>query len=133
MSKDLEKLIELKNKEIDMLKFNLEHFDSIQRGKCCECERNAIQDLSDMHFKIMPFEDEYFNGLTYNQIAELAKKSLRLTALNSELENKIEEIRELYFLSQSKTQELGFSAFKQYFDETFSIKLFEIIKDNGNE
>lgn len=29
--------------------------------------------------KIKPFADEYFSGLTYSEIAELAKKSIRLT------------------------------------------------------
>ncbi len=86
-------LLDCKEKEIEILKFKLENFESIQRGKCCECESEAIQELSDMHFKTMPFEDDYFNGLTYKDIAELAKKSIRLTAENRRLEDEIEKLR----------------------------------------
>lgn len=58
-------LLDCKEKEIEILKFKLKNFESIQRGKCCECESIAIRELSDMHFKTRPFEDDYFNGLTY--------------------------------------------------------------------
>ena len=86
-------LLDCKEKEIEILKFKLENFESIQRGKCCECESIAIQELSDMYFKTRPFEDDYFNGLTYKDIAELAKKSIRLTAENRRLEDEIEKLR----------------------------------------
>ena len=39
---------------------------------------------------IKPFLDPYFKGLDFKTIAELAKKSIRITAYNSELEHKIE-------------------------------------------
>lgn len=39
-----------------------------------------------------PFEDEYFKGLDTKQIAELAKKSIRLTTENRKLENKLSDI-----------------------------------------
>lgn len=39
---------------------------------------------------IKPFLDPYFNGLDFKTIAELAKKSIRITAYNRELEDKIE-------------------------------------------
>lgn len=39
-----------------------------------------------------PFDDEYFEGLTYEDIAHLAKKSIRLTTENSELTHKLEEL-----------------------------------------
>ncbi len=39
-----------------------------------------------------PFEDEYFKGLDTKQIAELAKKSIRLTIENRKLENKLSDI-----------------------------------------
>lgn len=71
-------LLDSREKEIETLKFKLENFESIQRGKCCECEKGAVQELSEMHFKTMPFEDDYFEGLTYQDIAELAKKLIRL-------------------------------------------------------
>lgn len=39
---------------------------------------------------IKPFLDPYFKGLDFKTIAELAKKSIRITAYNRELEHKIE-------------------------------------------
>lgn len=86
-------LLDYKEQKIETLKSKLKNFESIQRGKCCECESVTIQELSDMHFKTMPFEDDYFNGLTYKDIAELAKKSIRLTAENRRLEEEIEKLR----------------------------------------
>lgn len=86
-------LLDYKEQKIETLKSKLENFESIQRGKCCECESIAIRELSDMHFKTRPFEDDYFNGLTYKDIAELAKKSIRLTAENRRLEYEIEKLR----------------------------------------
>ena len=93
--KDYQILLDCKDREIALLKFKLENFESLQRVKCCECEREAIQDLSDLHFKLMPFEDEYFKGLDTKTIAELAKKSIRITTDNSKLEQKLKDIREI--------------------------------------
>lgn len=41
---------------------------------------------------LAPFNDEYFKGLDTKQIAELAKKSIRLTTENRKLENKLSDI-----------------------------------------
>lgn len=41
-----------------------------------------------------PFSDEYFSGLTYAEIAELAKKSIRLTTEHCEDLHKIEELQQ---------------------------------------
>lgn len=43
---------------------------------------------------VKPFLDLYFKGLDFKTIAELAKKSIRITAYNSELEHKIELLDE---------------------------------------
>ena len=43
---------------------------------------------------LAPFEDEYFKGLDTKQIAELAKKSIRLTTENRKLEATLDEIKE---------------------------------------
>ena len=50
-----------------------------------------IQNLSNSEFEKL-LQDNYFKGLNVNQILELAKKSIRLTAENRELENKLEDI-----------------------------------------
>ena len=39
---------------------------------------------------IKPFLDPYFKGLDFKTVAELAKKSIRITAYSAELEHKIE-------------------------------------------
>lgn len=43
--------------------------------------------------RIKPFEDGYFNGLSPIEIAELAKKSIRLTCENRRLEDLQREIK----------------------------------------
>lgn len=42
--------------------------------------------------QLKPFDDEYFRGLTNEQIAELAKKSLRLAKDNCDLMDRIEKL-----------------------------------------
>lgn len=44
--------------------------------------------------ELEPFQDDYFQGLTKQQIAELAKKSIKITADNCKLTHALEEIRE---------------------------------------
>ena len=46
--------------------------------------------------EIKPFLDPYFKGLDFKTIAELAKKSIRITADNCRLEHKLEDIADLY-------------------------------------
>ncbi len=46
------------------------------------------------NYKPNPFSDEYFRNLTYAQIAELAKKSIRLTTEHCEDSHKIEELQQ---------------------------------------
>lgn len=46
--------------------------------------------------EIKPFLDPYFKGLDFKTIAELAKKSIRITAYNCKLEHKLEDIADLY-------------------------------------
>lgn len=57
-------------------------------------KRNAALFLTSGRYlkALEPFEDEYFKGLDTKQIAELAKKSIRLTTENRKLENKLSDI-----------------------------------------
>lgn len=57
-------------------------------------KRNAALFLTSGRYlkTLEPFEDEYFKGLDTKQIAELAKKSIRLTTENRKLENKLSDI-----------------------------------------
>lgn len=50
--------------------------------------------LQELEKRLEPFRDEYFIGLNEQQIAELAKKSIRLTKENIQLRGHLEEIRE---------------------------------------
>lgn len=44
--------------------------------------------------RLRPLEDSYFKGLSSIEIAELAKKSIRITAENRKLEYALQETRE---------------------------------------
>lgn len=50
-----------------------------------------IQNLSNSEFEKL-LQDNYFKGLNVNQILELAKKSIRLTAENRKLEEGMEDL-----------------------------------------
>jgi hypothetical protein len=45
--------------------------------------------------RLRPLEDSYFKGLSSIEIAELAKKSIKITAENRKLEYAIQEIRDI--------------------------------------
>lgn len=57
---------------------------------------NYIQEQRELinhsYKELEPFQDEYFKGLDTKQIAELAKKSIRLTTENRKLEDALDEI-----------------------------------------
>lgn len=44
--------------------------------------------------RLRPLEDSYFNGLSSIEIAELAKKSIRITTENRKLEDLLQEIKD---------------------------------------
>ena len=48
-----------------------------------------------LEHQLKPFKDEYFKGLDNVSIAELAKKSIRITAENCKLEDILIKIREI--------------------------------------
>lgn len=53
---------------------------------------------------IKPFLDPYFKGLDFKTIADLAKKSIRITADNCRLKHKLEDITDLYDDSEHAKQ-----------------------------
>lgn len=65
--------------------------------KTLEIREKFIEQLKEyneqLKARIMPFEDSYFNGLSPIEIAELAKKSIRLTCENRRLEDLQQEIK----------------------------------------
>lgn len=54
-----------------------------------------------------PFEDEYFNGLDTTVIAELAKKSIRLSTENRRLEDALDEIEKIVTLDKTHIKYAG--------------------------
>lgn len=70
---------------------------SKQCALCADITNCFIKDLYVQTIKaatqLAPFQDEYFKGLDTKTIAELAKKSQRLTSENRELEQKNEELK----------------------------------------
>ncbi len=67
--------------EINLLKSQNEGLK--KQNEALQAELRKFQEL---------LQDNYFKGLNVNQILELAKKSIRLTAENREIENKLEDI-----------------------------------------
>lgn len=85
--------------------------------------------MAEMGMKGHPFDDEYFTGLTHSQIAELAKKAIRLTdehiKLNAFRLSILDAIRH--------SEELQAMEFKQYFDEEFTENIYKINGGGLNE
>lgn len=78
--------------KIALLEAKIKEYESIKAAECCECERGAVQDYIDLSLKIECFNDDYFKNLSYEEIAQLAKKSIRITTDNRNLQDKIERI-----------------------------------------
>ena len=76
----------------------MENFGEINKLKEeLEIREKFIEQLKEyneqLKARIKPFEDSYFNGLSPIEIAELAKKSIRLTCENRKLEDLQQEIK----------------------------------------
>ena len=82
----LEKLLR-KEQECEELKTMLKDLSYENQKFCYQIEEQTKQ--------LEPFKDEYFKGLDNVVIAELAKKSIRITAENSKLEQTLAEIKEI--------------------------------------
>ena len=84
--RDLKQLDQLKA-ENDGLKIMLKDLSYENQKFCYQIEEQTKQ--------LEPFKDEYFKGLDNVAIAKLAKKSIRITAENSKLEQTLTEIKEI--------------------------------------
>ena len=83
--------------------------------------------MTEMGMKGHPFDDEYFAGLTHSQIAELAKKSIRLTDEHIKLNAVRAEVQNAHIQSE----ELGSSEFKQYFLNEFLENILNILAEDN--
>lgn len=81
-----------KTQECEELKDTLR---TLTRGVVLPTPEQEVIDLTDRYLKALaPFQNEYFKGLDTTAIAELAKKSIRLTTENRKLETALDEIEE---------------------------------------
>lgn len=96
-TKELEKEIEILKKEICNTRVGV--YGDIQPtvfGKSLD-EIHKILTEADRYRKALEaFQDDYFKGLDTTTIAELAKKSIRLTTENRKLEQECEELKEKF-------------------------------------
>ena len=83
--------------------------------------------MTEIGMKGHPFDDEYFAGLTHSQIAELAKKAIRLTDEHIRLNAITNDLR--YAVEQS--EKLTAVEFKQFFDEDFIESILDLLKRGG--
>ena len=81
-------------KELDQLKAENEELKTMLKDLSYENQKFCYQ-IEEQTKQLEPFKDEYFKGLDNVVIAELAKKSIRITAENSKLEQTLAEIKEI--------------------------------------
>lgn len=44
--------------QIEQLQHKLKNFESYQREKCCECEKQAVQELASKEFELFDLKDK---------------------------------------------------------------------------
>lgn len=91
----IEEINELERKnEINVKQYNelLKQYNTVLKIAKENADANEFC-LKELEKRLEPFQDEYFIGLNERQIAELAKKSIRLTKENTQLIECLEEIR----------------------------------------
>ena len=80
--------------ELDQLKAENEELKTMLKDLSYENQKFCYQ-IEEQTKQLEPFQDEYFKGLDNVVIAELAKKSIRITAENSKLKQILAEIKEI--------------------------------------
>ena len=80
--------------QLDHLKEEKEELKVMLKDLSYENQKFCYQ-IEEQTKQLEPFKDEYFKGLDNVAIAKLAKKSIRITAENSKLEQTLIEIKEI--------------------------------------
>ena len=80
--------------ELEQLKAENEELKTMLKDLSYENQKFCYQ-IEEQTKQLEPFKDEYFKGLDNVVIAELAKKSIRITAENSKLKQTLAEIKEI--------------------------------------
>ena len=79
--------------------------------------------------ELQPFNDNYFKDLDTKTIAELAKKSIRLTTENRKLENALDEIEEYI---NTQLEELAVKKIKDIINGAKDIKVPHKVKEKND-
>ena len=80
--------------QLDQLKAENDGLKTMLKDLSYENQKFCYQ-IEEQTKQLEPFKDEYFKGLDNVAIAKLAKKSIRITAENSKLEQTLIEIKEI--------------------------------------
>ena len=80
--------------QLDQLKAENDGLKTMLKDLSYENQKFCYQ-IEEQTKQLEPFKDEYFKGLDNVAIAKLAKKSIRITAENSKLEQTLTEIKEI--------------------------------------
>lgn len=97
-NKSLQTELKQKEQECEELKKEKE----LLVGKIANSVFDEFEELDHYRKVLEPFQDEYFKGLDTSTIAELAKKSIRLTTENRNLETALEEIERICVYLQER-------------------------------
>lgn len=83
--------------KIDLIMKTKAQYNAVlEQNKSLQTElKQKEQECEELKEKLKPFEDEYFKNLDTKTIAELAKKSFRLTRENRKLEDVLDEIEDI--------------------------------------
>lgn len=94
--------------------------DRIDHFNIYQCYYKLKEMLNEYRQELKPFKDNYFKNLDTKTIAELAKKSIRLTTENRKFEDALDEIKEI-------------ACEQRMFDLTGKIPLLPVIKKVGKD
>ena len=50
-------MVDKLKKENELLKYELDNFESLQAGKCCECESDSVCKYQELYFKMYEIEE----------------------------------------------------------------------------
>ena len=87
-------LLQDKTKALTNLKSENDGLKTMLKDLSYENQKFCYQ-IEEQTKQLEPFKDEYFKGLDNVAIAKFAKKSIRITAENSKLEQTLTEIKEI--------------------------------------
>lgn len=70
------------------------------------CLQELEKEIENLKNSLKPFNDSYFKGLSYQHIADLAKKSIRITSDSRHLTHLLEDVYENYDLDEKLKKQI---------------------------